>query len=171
MRTIRPVGPYRDVTEARAPDNHALVVNLGLRKDSFEQVLHHNLLTVVAQYYGIVQDRLLDAVHSFRGLNRPLMHDDDQQADKNVVVYSWRPETDYVWVGSRLDGNPVRKIPPLGRVFVVLVREELQPNNYAEVGTILGSIEKWNWIKEDPALPQAPIDWQARYGGKLWSRI
>lgn len=171
MREIRPIGPYRDVTEARAPDNHVLVVNVGLRRDSFEQVLHHNLFTAVAQYYGIVQDGLLDAVHLFRGLKRPLMHGDDKEADKSVLVFTWRPSVDCVWSPSRFDGNVVLRPPPPARVFVVLVREEHQPNVYPGVGSIFGSIEKWNWIKEDPALPQAPVDWRERYGENLWSRI
>ncbi len=166
MRTVQPVGPYVDTLEARAPDNPALVVKLGLRQDSFSQDLHHNLHTVVAQYYGIVQESLLSAVHAFKGLNRPLMHGDDMEADKSVIVYSWRSHFDYVWTGSRFDGKPIEKIPPPNRVFVVLVREEQQPNDFG----VFGSIEKWNWIKEDPDLLGAPLEWPDRYGKKLWSR-
>jgi hypothetical protein len=166
MRAIQPGGPYVDILEARAPDKPVLVVNVGLRSDSFAQVLHHNLNTAVAQYYGIVQDGLLEAIHAFKGLNRPLMHGEDMDADKNVVIYSWRPEFDYVWTGSRFDGNPVRKVPAPNRVFVVLVREERQPNDHG----IFGSIEKWNWVKEDPGLPGAPLEWPDRYEQKLWSR-
>jgi hypothetical protein len=50
------------------------------------------------------------------------------------------------------------------------VREEQQPNEYPEVGPVFGSIEKWNWVKEDPALVDAPIEWESRYSEKLWSR-
>jgi hypothetical protein len=171
MREIRPIGPYRDVLEGRAPELSSLVVNLGLRQDSFEQILHHNIFTMVAQYYGIVQDGLLNAIHAFRGLKRPLMHGDDKEADKSVLVYSWRAEIDFVWSGGRFDGKPIEKIPPSNRVFVVLVREEKQPNNYTEVGDIFGSVERWNWVKEDPTLPHAPVDWRERYGEKLWSRL
>lgn len=171
MRAIRPIGPYRDVTEARAPDNPLSVVTLGLRQDSFEQVLHHNLFTAVAQYYGIVQDGLLNAVHLFKGLKRPLMHGDDKEADKSVLVYSWCPTADCVWSPSRFDGNVILRPPPPARVFVVLVREEKQPNEYAGIEPILGSIEKWNWVKEDNMLRQAPVDWEQRYGEKLWSRV
>ncbi len=65
-----------------------------------------------------------------------------------------------------LTANPSLKL----RVFVVLVREERQPNEFPGVGSVFGSIEKWNWVKEDPALPHAPIDWGERYATKLWSR-
>jgi len=170
MRPIQRVGPYVDTTEARDPLNPALVVKLGLGGDSFQQNVRNALATTIAQYYGIVQDGLLDAIHLFKGLKRPLMHGDDKEADRSVLVYSWRPEFDYVWTGNPFEGNPIRKTPPPHRVFVVLVREEQQPNDYQGVGSIFGSIEKWNWVKEDPALPHAPIDWQERYGTKLWSR-
>src|SRR5260370_29190053 len=92
-----------------------------------------------------------------RGSRRPLLHGDEKDADKSVLVYSWRSEVDYVWPGSRFDGKPVVKTPPPNRVFVVLVREERQPNEFPGVGAVFGSIEKWNWVKEDPALPHAPI--------------
>jgi hypothetical protein len=170
MKTVQRVGPYVDIVEARDPIKQALVLKLGLREDSFQQNVHNVLATPVAQYYGIVQDGCLNAIHAFRGLKRPLMHGDDKEADKSVIVYSWRAEVDYVWSGSRFNGNPVPKIPPPNRVFVVLVREEQQPKEYAGVGQIFGSIEKWNWVKEDPVLLHAPIDWQERYGKKLWSR-
>jgi hypothetical protein len=165
MRTIRPLGPYRDMVEALSPDNSALVVKLGLRTDSFQQSVHNALRTAIAQYFGIVQDGLLHAAHAFRGLKRPLMHGDDMNADKSVIAYSWRPSLDYEWSGSRHDGNPVAKTPLGGRVFVVLVREE-QPNEY----NILGSLEHWSWIEEDRQLRDAPVDWKERYAEKLWSR-
>lgn len=96
MRPIQRVGPYVDITEARDPLNPALVVKLGLRGDSFQQNVRNALSTTIAQYYGIVQDGLLEAIHLFKGLKRPLMHGDDKGADKSVLVYSWRPEFDYV---------------------------------------------------------------------------
>ena len=170
MKATQRVGQYVDIIEARDPLNSALVVKLGLRSDSFQQNVENGLATAIAQYYGIIQDGLLNAIHLFKGLKRPLMHGDDKQADKSVIVYSCKPDTDYVWTGSRFDGRPIAKTPPPNRVFVVLVREERQPNEYASVGSVFGSIEKWNWVKEDPALPGAPIDWEERYEAKIWSR-
>jgi hypothetical protein len=170
MKDIQPVGPYKDIVEARSPLDPVLAVKLGLRKDSFDRVLHHNLATAVAQYYGIVQDCLFQAVHAFKGLKRPLMHGQDMEADKGIIVYSWRPEIDWVWSAGQFGGRPVAKKAPAGRVFVVLVREEPEAKEYAGVGKIFGSIEKWNWVKEDPALLHAPVDWQDRYTSKLWSR-
>jgi hypothetical protein len=165
MKRIERVGPYLDIFEARSPENPVLVVKLGLRDDSFNRICTGNFHTTVAQYYGIVQDGLLQADHIFKGLKRPLMFGKDMNADKSVIVYSWRPEFDYVWVGSRFDGKPLGKIPPPNRVFVVLVREE-PPNDYK----VFGSVEHWNWVEQDATLYGAPVDWADRYGEKIWSR-
>src|SRR5690348_2948307 len=124
MRVLQPAGPYRDIVEGRSPSDPVLAVRLGLRQESLQQFVRHNLSTAVAQYYGIVQESLWEAVHAFRGLNRPLMHGQDMRADEHVVIYSWRPETDYVWIGGRFGGKPAAKDPPSNRVFAVLIREE-----------------------------------------------
>lgn len=87
-------------------------------------------------------------------------------ADKGVLVYTWRSSVDCEWTGSPQGGNVEFMIPaPRDKVFVVLVREEPEDEN-----GITGSIEKWNWVREDPRLAHAPVDWQQRYGKKLWSR-
>jgi hypothetical protein len=170
MKTVQRVGPYIDIVEARSPENPVNVVKVGVRSDSFQGLMRQHLFTTVAQYYGIVQDGILDAKHAFMGLNRPLMHAGDMEADRNVIVYSWRPKIDYTWTGGRFEGAPIPKNPPPNRVFVVLVRQENQPDNYPGFGSIFGSIERWNWVTEDPDLQCAPVDWNHRYKQKLWSR-
>jgi hypothetical protein len=35
---------------------------------------------------------------------------------------------------------------------------ELEPIIYPYVGSVAGSIEKWNWVKEDPMVAHAPFD-------------
>jgi hypothetical protein len=169
MRNIQRVGPYADIVEGRSPEDPASKVKLGLGEASFQQDLRLGLRTTVAQYYGLVQDYLLSAVHLFQGLKRPLMDGNDKEADKSVLVYSWRPETDFIWTGSPFDGRVCQMVPPSGRVFVVLVRPEPQPVDHPGVGRVVGSIEKWNWVKEDPSLSSAPVDWNQRYDRKLWS--
>lgn len=49
-------------------------------------------------------------------------------------------------------------------------RPEPEPDTFANVGTIEGSIEKWNWVEEDPSLPGAPIGSTDRFVQKHWSR-
>lgn len=165
MRSIRRLGPYADALEAPSPDDPKTVVKLGVRSETFRYYQERRLNSAIAQYYGIVQDGMPSAWHAFRGLNRPLMDADDVHADQRVVVYTWRSPDDYEWAGTPQCGHPVRMEPPPRRVFVVLVRQE-DPNEYG----LFGSIDRWNWVREDPGLSQAPVDWSKRYGTKLWSR-
>jgi len=163
VRVAGPIGPYFEIVEAPSPENPAQTVHVGVRHDTFRRHAAFGLRSAIAQYYGIVQDGLMGARHAFRGLVRPLMHNGDMDADRTVVIYSWRPQTDWEWRGDSFSGHPVPVEPPAFRVFVVLVREE-QENEYG----VRGSIEKWNWLEEDLELEQAPIEWSTRYGEKLW---
>jgi len=142
-----------------------LQVKFGVRQGTFQQYAALSLRTPIAQYYGIVQDGLFQTQHVFRGLNRPLLHDGDMKADETVLVYTWRSPIDWEWAGTPQYGRPLPVDPPPGRVFVVLVREE-EPNE----NDVVGSIERWNWVREDPLLSHAPVGWEQRYGRKLWSR-
>jgi hypothetical protein len=60
------------------------------------------------------------------------------------------------------DGHPEPRTRPAWRVFAVLVREETP-----DVGDVIGSIEKWNWIREDSVDTHAPVDWEERYAKEL----
>jgi hypothetical protein len=165
MRNFQPLGPYADTTDAHSPLDSSEVIRLGIPSETFHAFTKWGLATPVAQYYGIVQDQVTKACHVFRGLKRPLMYGGDMRADEKFLIYSWRPEFDYVWVGDRFHGNPERRSPPQGVVFVVLVQED-SPNEHS----VHGSIVHWNWIKEDPKLPGAPVGWNERYKAKLWSK-
>jgi hypothetical protein len=155
MRDIQPLGIYADVIQAPSPFDPNNTVKLGIRSDTLKSYISHQLATSIAQYYGLVQDGLRNARHAFRGLKRPLLLGDDAKADQSVVVYTWRSRVDY----------PDTLTALVGRVFVVLVREE-EPNDHE----ITGAVEHWNWVREDRALPHAPVDWESRYDKKLWSR-
>lgn len=170
MKAIERVGPYVHIIEARSPENHLSHVKVGIIQSSMTDNVGHALSVKCAEFYGIVQEGLVDAVHAFRGLNRPLLHGDDMEADKRVVAYSWRPKFDYVWSHGRFHGNPTPRIPPNHVVFVVLVREDEKPQTYPGHGLIFGSVEHWSWIAEDPTLAGAPIEYEERYAKKLWSR-
>lgn len=167
MREPRRAGPYWDTVDAPSPSNSLEVVKLGITSAAIQGHAARGMKTAIAQYYGIVQDGLIGAVHLFRGVNRPLMLGSDMQADKGVIIYTWRPQCDWEWSGSQFDGAPIRvDVPPAGLTWVVLVREDLD----AETG-VIGSIEKWNWVEADPKLAQAPKDWADRYDTKVWSSI
>src|SRR5580692_4703778 len=106
MQTIQRVGPYVHIVEARSPENHSNIIKLGVNQASFQQFIQRNLSFVIAQFYGIIQPGLLEAVHAFKGLKRPLMQADDMQADQHIIAYSWRPQFDYVWSHSFLMVRP-----------------------------------------------------------------
>lgn len=118
----------------------------------------------IAQYYGLVQCGMQQARHVFRGLERPMAVADDMHADRDVFVYSWKPEVDYEWEGAPFDGVPVRRTPKERTVFVVLMC--LQKGQSG----VLGVIAKWNWVREDQNLAEAPVNWEQRYEQKIWSR-
>ena len=170
MREIQRLGKYADIVEALSPSNPDLKVLLGLRETAFQQNFRLHLATAIAQYHGLVQDGLVNAQHLFLGLKRNLMEGDDLTLGESVLVYCWRPEKNFIWSGSPEDGRITWKIPPSDEVFVVLVRPEPQPETFSNVGTVVGSIEKWNWVKEDPGLLGAPIDSADRFVQKHWSR-
>lgn len=165
MRDLKGAGLYKDLVDAPSPQDHRHRVKLGIRLDGFQQYARRGLFSAIAQYYGIVQDGLLLAQHCFRGLNRPLMLGDDVGADESVLIYTWRSAEDYEWAGTPQYGRPQPINPPAGIVFVVLVREETPDEN-----GVIGSIEHWNWVREDPNIPHAPVDWRKRYGSNLWSK-
>jgi hypothetical protein len=165
MRDIRGHGLYADVVEAPSPEDPTKVVRLGIRTETFRRYIGRGLRTAIAQYYGIVQEGMKFTRHLFKGLNRPLMVGEDMNADESALVYTWRSSVDFEWHGSSLDGYPIERVPPLRIVFAVVVKQE-EPN---ELGSY-GSIERWNWIREDPRSSEAPIGWNQRYGSKLWSR-
>lgn len=165
MRLSGRVGPYFETLEARSPDNPDSRVIVGVRYETFQQYVRWGLKSAIAQYYNIVQDGLMEAQHAFQGLARPMMIDLDMDADESVVIYCWRPETDWEWVGDATHGRVERREPAPNRVFVVLVRPE--PKNQHGV---YGCILKWNWVMQDLELESAPVEWKVRYTRKLWSR-
>jgi hypothetical protein len=167
LRNLQPIGIYKDHVLSPSPENPERTIELGVRAETFQQYAGRLITSVIAQYYGIVQRDLISAQHAFKGLNRKLLDNGDMKAEEKVVIYSWRPLADYVWSGSPWNGVPIRVVPPPpGRVFVVLARIDDSP----DANGIFGFIGRWNWVREDPQLPKAPVDWNARYGKKLWSR-
>src|SRR6266536_1801711 len=168
MKEIQRVGPYIEIVEARSPENSSNVVKVGVSQSAFERyIVGLGQSVKCAQFYGIIRPGLISAVHAFRGLNRPFMSADDMQGDKTIIAYSWKPEFDYVWANSRFNGNPIPRRPPPHLVFVVLMQELKDCQEFPSHGLITGTIEHWSWIEGDPNLDQAPIEWNERYAQRL----
>jgi hypothetical protein len=159
------VGPYAELVDARSPQNVEQSISVGLKKEVYLQHTRLGLKSAKGQFYGIVLPGLTTAMHCFRGLMRPLMLGVDMNADQSVAIYAWKPQDNYEWVGDTPHGTIARLDPPLDQVFVVLVREQPTDDQGAS-----GVILRWYWIREDPMLAGAPVDWQIRFGKKLWSR-
>jgi hypothetical protein len=167
LRHGRPVGPYFDVFSAPGQSPAKPDIQVGVTYRRFQSFAQSGLRTSIAQYYGIVQDGLENARHLFQGLRRPLRDaNGNMDADRNVLIYAWRPDQDWVWMGGNDNGRPQPKIPVAKRVFVVLVTMLQNPDEHG----VSGVIEYWNWVEEDRETNLAPIAWADRYQDKLWSR-
>src|SRR5262245_43695505 len=139
MRPSRPCASYDDVVEAYSAEDPQRLVKYGLGPEVFIRMRRYGLATPIAQYYGIVQDGLRDAVHLFRGLNRPLLSSGDMRADESILIYSWRPQCDFVWSGSPPNGLPNEMSAPPHHVFVVLIASNA--GRKSEEANIRGSIQ------------------------------
>ena len=109
MRGVQPVGPYVEIIEARSPENCNSVFRVGLTRVIFENLAGTGQATKCAQFYGLIQPGLMDAIHAFRGLKRPLMKGDNMHGDADIIAYSWRPQHDYIWSRSQFDGHPAAR--------------------------------------------------------------
>lgn len=166
MESVTSTGPYVALVEAFSPENSSSRITLGLSKDAYKQQTRLCLRSMRGQFYGIVLPGMVMARHCFLGVDRPLMHLNDMNADQKIAVYTWKPADNYEWTGGTATGTIIRLPPPPDHVFVVLVRGQ-QPDGLGVSGVIL----RWNWIRgEDPNLSEAPIEWKTRYREKLWSR-
>lgn len=139
------------------------VLRLGVRRETFARLIHRHRRTMIAQYYGNVR-QLHMAAHVFRGVNRDLMFGDNADGDQDILIYSWKPQHEFLWIGGAFNGTAVPVPAPQGRVFVVLARKLPAPDG--EVGA---TALHWNWVEEGKD-PEAPVDWQERYTERLWSK-
>lgn len=168
-----PVGAYKAVAVAPSPFDadpylsYERFIRMGVSLRTFDRLRQFNIATAMAQYYGNVQEGMVyaDEVHLYRGLERPLMHEDNADGDKDVYVYSWIPRWDWEW--NAQTQQPVRRHPPSDRVFAVQTRIFAAPDKDGMVGEVL----HWTWIAEDPALKGAPLEADERYAEQIWKKV
>ena len=139
----------------------------GLPADTMKEYGRRRQATAIAQFYTLVNNGLIMAKHIFQGVERDLYSDDDIDADKQKLVYTWKPVSDYIWTGGA-NGHPDRVKAPEDSIFAVLISPNHKHRD--QYPMISGWIERWNWISEDAYLSEAPINWVDRYNNKLWSR-
>lgn len=138
----------------------------GLLASDLKKVADRGLSTPIAQFYELVGSGLILTRHIFKGLDRRLFCDGNANADKDKLIYTRRPSTDYEWERA---GTLRRLGCPPGKVFAVIV----SPNekHLADYPIIQGWIEHWNWVHEDRGLLEAPEGWLDRYDTRLWTRV
>ena len=121
-------------------------------------------LSKLAQFYGIVAPGIGNVQHIFQGLKRRLYAHNNLDADRDKLVYSWKPHHDFEWRGGS-QGDIFEPDSPRDRVFVTI----LTPN-FSQYRKIDGWLERWNWIVEDGSLANAPKNHDTRYDAKRWSK-
>jgi hypothetical protein len=172
VRDVTPVHPYKDIVMVPSPtdrDSHLRFesfVRMGVRTEIFRRMRDLSLKSAIAQYYGNVQDGMIfaDMIHLFRGLERPLMQNDNMHADRGMLMFSWVPRWD--WELNWDTQYPERVTPPPQRVFTVIAHLFEKPDEHEVVAELL----HWTWIQEDWTLKGAPIDWEDRFAEKLWTK-
>jgi hypothetical protein len=158
-------GPYVSIVEAPSESDPRVAVRLGLCKETIDLLRQAAMRTAMSQFFGIVEDGLMEASHLFKGLQRPLCHGENMQADQAVLIYVLTPDYDFVWMGDETSGDTVKVEPPSNRVFVVLARQ-IEMDEHG----VSGTIEHWNWVQRDMHLAEAPIGYSERYKNRVWSR-
>ena len=79
-------------------EDHLLI---GITKERLGTIASRGLWTAIGQLYGIVAPGLIHTRHLFRGLNRPMMVDDNCNVASEMLAASWCQARD-----ARLVGDP-----------------------------------------------------------------
>ena len=152
------------IVEGLSQHDHKQRVKFALAHETVDVIVQAGLRTAYAQFAGIVEPRLTEAVLLFKGLKRPLFDGSNMNADASVLIYVLDPEYDVEWVGGA--GGHAECVPPPAGVFVVLVKEITEPNEHG----LSGLVEHWNWTRRDSFLKTAPVGYRERYSSQVWSR-
>ncbi|WP_291996725.1 hypothetical protein [Candidatus Accumulibacter sp. ACC012] len=144
------------------------VGNLALLVTDLRAIASRGQSTAIAQFYGLLCGGMILTKHVFVGLQRPLLTDGNNGADAEKLVYTRKPECDYLWAGTKHDGDYERIGAPPSSVFTVLVSPNVK--HRADFPDVDGWINYWTWVEEDSFLPEAPVDWVDRYEARLWTR-
>lgn len=163
--------PYFCVVEALSPiENPAdsIVVKYGVRPDLIQGLRDQRQYSRLAQFFGLVRKGVILADHLFIGLQRGLYYKGDMDSDGKCLIYVRKPSCDYEWAidGRGTNGRLIKLPAPDDYVFAVLVRHF----DSSRAGGVIGTIERWSWVKEDPGSDGKPIDHQNRYKDRKWSR-
>lgn len=147
-------------------DHEGKQKQFGLPKSQLAKHLNRGSNIKLAQFLGIVAPGLVLADHIFQGLKRPMCVGGNMNADREKLVFSWKPAWDYWWNESyRFDSKRLEfRESPDGKVFVVVVSRNEAKETYPSVDYW---IERWFWVRRSTTLQRAPTEWETRFEKKL----
>ena len=164
VNQIHEGGHFIYIAHGLNPDGTPAV--FGITKTQISDFLQRGSYVPLFQLMKIVEPGIKLTKHIFRGLKRPLLCDDDSEADKKKLVYTWKAEFDYDWDYKKrfhLD-DLTRRAAPHGRVFAVFVTPNGEKSRFPNIDYWLN---RWTWIHEATDLGGAPINYSDRYDEKL----
>ncbi len=153
--------------DSPSPEDAPCDGNLGMLCKDLQERAARGDSTLIAQFFGLVVPGTILARHIFKGLERPLLADGDDHADKCKFVYTRKPAYDYIWIGEK-EGKMRSQDVPIGCVFAVYVTPNVKHKD--QFPEISGWIDHWAWLEEDSGLPEATDGWIDRYDMKVWTR-
>lgn len=185
---VRKTTAFGEVLEHRKAEGHieieglsvedsTKVATFGFMKQRLVDFQNRGQMSSHAQFFGLIKEGLIMTRHCFKGLNRPLFCDGNENGDETKFVFARKPAYDYAWRHDFLfelaanglsDGSHVRFLAPAGCVFVVYM--SLNIKHKEAFPNIEAWIESWAWVKEEPELSEAPENWLDRYSAKSWTR-
>lgn len=122
----------------------------------------------IAQFYGLLQNKMQMTEHIFMGLERKLYSDGNTNGSASKLVYTRKDAYDWVWNGDKTNGRPMQIAAPSGCVFAVFVSPNVR--HRSAFPSVDGWINHWTWIDEDIAKPGAPENWSERFTKQVWTR-
>jgi hypothetical protein len=144
-------------------------VNYGLFQSDLAKYEERGQRTAIAHFFTLVANGLIIPRHIFRGLNRPLFDDDDMEADSNKLIHSRKPGRDYRWKDDAACEVEELSIPACC-VYAIIISKNLRETHKKRFPMVNGWIDRWNWVDEDKALAEAPINWAERFEEKIYTR-
>lgn len=132
----------------------------GFGLDTFNEMKKRGEGVRLLQFKEIVVPLLIEVLHIFQGLRRPLLLHTDMNGDKEKFVHTFVPIVDFE--RDIRNGVTVKRFPQKGRVFAVIIGKSSD-------SMVSGTIEHWGWVEEANDLRGAPVNWDNRFDRKVWS--
>lgn len=141
-------------------------LKIGITRKTLMAKAQMGLSFQLGQFYGVVVPGLINAQHVFAGLKRDMLVGDDDHADEQKLAVTWAATRDAQLVGASTNAKISYLPAPVGKVFVTYITLNQRPDEFPEIH---GWAEHWAWLSADSLLPGAPVEWDKRYTGKVWS--